>query len=59
MLKVTRLALMNSKLTQSLSLHNLATSFDSDTDPPGKVATLHSLQNIKFYNFFVVPGEVS
>ena len=47
MLKVTRLALMNSKLTQSLSLHNLATSFDSDTDTPGKVATLHSLQNIK------------
>lgn len=30
--QVTRLALMNSKLTQSLSMHNLATSFDSDSD---------------------------
>merc|ERR550519_811732 len=29
--KVTRLALMNSKLTQSLSMHNLAASFHSDT----------------------------
>ena len=32
LLKVTRLALMNSKLTQSLSMHNLATSLDSDSD---------------------------
>merc|ERR1719447_912298 len=30
--QVTRLALMNSKLTQSLSMHNLATSLDSDSD---------------------------
>ena len=30
--QVTRLALMNSKLTQSLSMHNLASSFDSDSD---------------------------
>merc|ERR1712192_727 len=29
--QVTRLALMNSKLTQSLSMHNLAASFHSDT----------------------------
>ena len=29
--KVTRLALMNSKLTQRLSMHNLAASFHSDT----------------------------
>ena len=28
--KVTRLSLLNSKLSQSLSLHNLATSFSSD-----------------------------
>ena len=28
---MTRLALMNSKLTQSLSMHNLAASFHSDT----------------------------
>ena len=30
--QVTRLALMNSKLSQSLSLHNLATNLDSDED---------------------------
>merc|ERR1719507_1196615 len=28
--EVTRLSLLNSKLSQSLSLHNLATSFSSD-----------------------------
>ena len=28
--QVTRLSLLNSKLSQSLSLHNLATSFSSD-----------------------------
>eukprot|EP00090_Calanus_glacialis_P009131 TRINITY_DN174_c0_g1_i2.p1 TRINITY_DN174_c0_g1~~TRINITY_DN174_c0_g1_i2.p1 ORF type:complete len:832 (-),score=235.75 TRINITY_DN174_c0_g1_i2:254-2749(-) len=33
--QVTRLALMNSKLTQSLSMHNLANSFDSDSDTSG------------------------
>ena len=32
MVQVTRLALMNSKLSQSLSMHNLATSLDSDSD---------------------------
>lgn len=32
LVKVTRLALMNSKLSQSLSLHNLATNLDSDED---------------------------
>ena len=31
-MQVTRLALMNSKLSQSLSLHNLATNLDSDED---------------------------
>ena len=29
-IQVTRLSLLNSKLSQSLSLHNLATSFSSD-----------------------------
>ena len=29
-MQVTRLSLLNSKLSQSLSLHNLATSFSSD-----------------------------
>ena len=33
--QVTRLALMNSKLTQSLSMHNLTTGFGSDSDTSG------------------------
>jgi hypothetical protein len=33
--QVTRLALMNSKLTQSLSMHNLAAGFGSDSDTSG------------------------
>merc|ERR550519_610400 len=33
--QVTRLALMNSKLTQSLSMHNLAASFGSDSEASG------------------------
>ncbi len=37
MLQVTRLALMNSKLTQSLSMHNLATGFGSDSDTSGQL----------------------
>jgi hypothetical protein len=36
-LQVTRLALMNSKLTQSLSMHNLATGFGSDSDTSGQL----------------------
>jgi hypothetical protein len=31
------LALMNSKLTQSLSMHNLATGFGSDSDTSGQL----------------------
>merc|ERR1719412_1951992 len=33
--QVTRLALMNSKLTQSLSMHNLAAGLQSDSDSAG------------------------
>ena len=42
-LQVTRLALMNSKLSQSLSLHNLATSLDSDSDNSESCSTPQAL----------------
>jgi len=43
--QVTRLALMNSKLTQSLSMHNLANTFDSDSDT-GSGSTPHHSRSV-------------